>query len=599
MARRMAIGAALAALTAGSVAAAADQVLLQLPGPAGFEYAGYYAALWQGYYRADGLDVEIKPGGTPPEAGDGTTTTTLDPMQEVADGRAQFGVDPAADLVIRAAQGQPLLLLAPIFQRSGGEIYYRNSDDYASPGALSGAKVGRLPASNTLDIEMATALRSEGIDPDKINSIPLQPSEAVAALAGKAVDAVPGSAWTFPWVAHEKGLVVKSINPADYRVEFYGDTLFTLRQFAAEQPETVRGFRGASLRGWNYALRHPDEIAAGLLKAFPHPPGITDAAGFTHYQAALAQALTRYPAVELAHSNPDRWNAIETSLSDDRALLRTADPMDFIYDPEAAARSRDDLRAFVELGAALLFAVAVAAWLGRRWWWRLRPGLIAAVAPPVVAPAEPNAALPIVPVAEPPAAPATAAGPAAATAEFSPPAPAEPQMRLPLPDLNAMLGRLERTVRQRLPRGATCRMSLLPLLWRCRADPQDVRRLVLDLASSAAADLGDCGELVIGTRNFAFDEASLAATPGAQLGEYVRVTVRDSGPGFSEDALDRIFDPGATGRPAVAAAAEALRAQGGFARVESAEGIGTAVHLYFPRAVESAARPGEPAAAAE
>ena len=128
-----------------------------------------------------------------------------------------------------------------------------------------------------------------------------------------------------------------------------------------------------------------------------------------------------------------------------------------------------------------------------------------------------------------------------------------------------------------------------------------MRALVLDLAAAAGADLKGNGELVVGTRNYAFDEAALAATPGAQIGEYVRVTVRDNGPGFSDEALDRIFDPGATPRPSAAAAAATMRDLGGFARVESAEGIGTAVHLYFPRAaipVEGAVAAGKPAEAA-
>ena len=66
------------------------------------------------------------------------------------------------------------------------------------------------------------------------------------------------------------------------------------------------------------------------------------------------------------------------------------------------------------------------------------------------------------------------------------------------------------------------------------------------------------------------------------------MTVRDSGPCIAETALDRVLDPAATPLPAAAAAESAMRALGGFARVESAEGIGTAVHLYFPRAADPA-----------
>jgi signal transduction histidine kinase len=114
-----------------------------------------------------------------------------------------------------------------------------------------------------------------------------------------------------------------------------------------------------------------------------------------------------------------------------------------------------------------------------------------------------------------------------------------------------------------------------------------LRTMLLDLVAAAAADLRNGGELVVGTRNFAFDAAAVAETAGAQLGDYARLTVRDSGPGLSEEALALIFDPAATPRPAAAAAAEKMRAAGGgFVRVESAEGIGTAVHLYFPRLAE-------------
>jgi ABC-type nitrate/sulfonate/bicarbonate transport system substrate-binding protein len=130
------------AMLAAASATAADKLVLQLHGPAQFEFAGYYAALWQGYYREAGLTVEIKPGPAPgAPSGDGA----IDPVREVAEGRAQFGTG-GAELVVRTAQGLPLLLLAPIFQQSGAGVFYREDGDLASPGALAKARVGRLPA---------------------------------------------------------------------------------------------------------------------------------------------------------------------------------------------------------------------------------------------------------------------------------------------------------------------------------------------------------------------------------------------------------------------------------------------------------------------
>ena len=272
MSRMMACAAALAVMGVAHAVSAAEAVVLQLRGPPQFEFAGYYAALWQGFYAEAGLTVDIQPG-----APRGQTPT--DTVRELAEGRAQFGVG-GAELAIRAAQGMPLLLLAPIFQHSGAAVYYRADADFGSPAALGKAKVARLPASDILGMEFATALRAEGIDPTKVRSTPVEPGQTLGVLADKTVDAAPGSLWDLPWLAKEKGLNLKSLNPADYRVEFYGDTLFTLQRLAKNQPELVRNFRIASLRGWEYTLQHPDEIAGRIVATLPHPPGIADAAGF-------------------------------------------------------------------------------------------------------------------------------------------------------------------------------------------------------------------------------------------------------------------------------------------------------------------------------
>jgi ABC-type nitrate/sulfonate/bicarbonate transport system substrate-binding protein len=568
MSRLMAVATILAAMAAAGAASAADKLVLQLHGPAQFEFAGYYAALWKGLYRDAGLEVEIKPGAGRGEA-------TVDPVREVTEGRAQFGTG-SAELVVRIAQGLPLLLLAPIFQESGAAVYSRSDADFGSPAALDKAKLGRLPASDILDIELVTALKAEGIDRGKLKSVSLNPDQTVAALVDRSVDAVIGSAWEAPWLAYEKGLALKSFNPADYRVAFYGDTLFTLQRLARTEPQTVRSFRAASLQGWDYALTHPDEIAQRLLAELPHPTGIADAAGFADYQGKLARRLAHFPDVALGHSNPDRWDRIEASMIAVGAVVRTADTDDFVFDPDAEARSRTDRRALAILGATLVGGLAVTLWL---WLRRHRR-----------------------PVAGHATAGVEAEGMSAPDAEPAAGAPAAPTGREPAPaDLNAVLARLERAMRQRVPRRVAFRLSLLPELWRCRAESPTVRVLVLDLVAAACADLKGDGELVVGTRNTAFDAAALAATPGAQIGEYARLTVKDSGPGLSEAALERVFERTRTPRPSAAAAAEAMRELGGFARVESAEGIGTAVHLYFPRAAEPVAgalNEGKPAEAA-
>ncbi len=278
-------------------AMAADKLALQLHREPQFEFAGYYAALWKGFYRDAGLAVEIRPGN--PQG-----RTPIDPVREVIERRAQFGTG-TAQLLVRAAAGSPLILLAPVFQQSGAAIYYRADGDFSSLGLLK-AKLGRLPPSSILDLELRAALNSEGIDPDKLKSVSIEAGQAIAMLADRRVDAVVGSAWELPWQAQERSVALKSFELAGRRPEFYGDGLFALQRFVNAEPATAQRFREASLKGWEYALQHPDEIAARIVAELPVAVPVSDAAGFARYQSEVARKLGGFPNTPLGQSN---WNA--------------------------------------------------------------------------------------------------------------------------------------------------------------------------------------------------------------------------------------------------------------------------------------------------
>src|SRR5882762_2554478 len=102
--KRLVIAACLV-LLASHPAAALDAVSLQLKWKHQFQFAGYYAALEQGFYRNAGLDVTIREGGP-----------DIDVSEAVAGGKADFGVCGAS--VLRDWGAGRLVVLAAIFQRS-------------------------------------------------------------------------------------------------------------------------------------------------------------------------------------------------------------------------------------------------------------------------------------------------------------------------------------------------------------------------------------------------------------------------------------------------------------------------------------------------
>jgi ABC-type nitrate/sulfonate/bicarbonate transport system substrate-binding protein/signal transduction histidine kinase len=613
---------ALVLLTLG--AAADDKLVLQLHREPQFEFAGYYAALWKGFYREAGLEIEIKAGAPPGAA-------PINPVREVIEKRAQFGTG-TAQLLIRAAQGSALLLLAPIFQRSGTALYYRADGDFSSPRALLSGKVGRFPTSNILDLELRTVLHSAAVDPDKLKSVPIELGQSISALADHRVDAVVGSAWELPWQAQERGIALKSFPFAGYRPEFYGDSVFTLQRFANADPSTAERFRAASIKGWEYALQHPDEIVARIVGELPAQVPVSDPAGFARYQSEIARRLARFPATAIGQSDPARWSENQQSLTAIGAISRPVDLETFLYDPDdegkklirriglvlvsAAAigflvtaglfwRRRSHSAASAEISnlgrsrehiGARLRAAALE---GRDRAWKIARQLAASTSGflrrrPVLSSEVRKRVAPLLDRNRPHTlvrprlarwrdtafeqwdlAREVARRLVASTAGARPgPRPAE---------LNAALTAVERSIRRRLPGTVECRLSLQSGPWLCRADPDAVATMVLDLVEEAVTDMRSGGELVVGTRQSVIDVAAAGEFPGSVPGEYVRVTVKDNGCGLSAERLQSIFYPEKTPRPAVAAAWELTRRLGGFAAVESAEGVGTAVHLYFVR----------------
>jgi ABC-type nitrate/sulfonate/bicarbonate transport system substrate-binding protein len=585
-------------------AGAADKLVLQLHRAAQFEFAGYYAALWQGFYREAGLEVEINPGAPP-------GNYPIDPVREITEGRAQFGTG-TVQVLIRAAQGQSLVLLAPIFQQSDARVYYRADGDFSSPKALLNGRIGRLPPSNILDLELRTALYAEAIDPNELRSLSSEPGQALADLAGHRVDAAVGSVWELPWQARERGVALKSFNPGGYRVEYYGDSLFTLQRLAKTDPAMVRRFREASVKGWEYALQHPEEIGARILTELPIQAAVSDPAGFTRYQTEIARKLARYPDVPLGHSNPERWGRIQQSLIEIGEITQPADLDAFLYNPNAAVGYRSNWQSTIVTAAAAVSLLAVAGFL----WWGTGRGWSAARAGAVVG--AHKAALSWFPRHFRIRSRLTQVR-AAASRSLNPlrtlGSPGNVQSRLGRlrgaasealsrlasetrriilssgnnppgsrpTDLNTILTMLDHSIRRRVPSSVHCRFSPLPELWLCHVDPDAIATTILDLVAAALADMAAGGELIVGTRQYAIDDAIAAELPGSAAGDYVRLTVKDNGRGLSQERLDSIFDPATTSRPAVVAAGELTRRLGGFVRVESAEGIGTAVHLYFCR----------------
>jgi len=310
-----------------------DKVVLQLRWHHQYQFAGYYAAKWMGYYEQEGLDVEIRPALT-------EKVGVLYATEEVAEGRAHFGIG-SSDILLSQDRGAELCVIASVFQRSPIEYYMRGETPYKSIVDLTKLKVARRQ-NDLLDIELQAMLISEGINPSILPlTTDIEEYTVDDFITGK-YDVIPGYIGAIiDFYAQKEGINLKVIKPIDYGIDFYGDSLFTSKKLAYEDPELVERFRRASMKGWEYALEHPEEIAVRIaneykVKGIPHKDFIE----YNKYQANKISQLTLYPVVEIGNVNPYRWQKMHEVLAKLNLVEGQINLDDFVFNYQKITREK-------------------------------------------------------------------------------------------------------------------------------------------------------------------------------------------------------------------------------------------------------------------
>lgn len=220
-----------------------------------YQFAGFYAALEQGYFRRAGLDVELIEGN--PE---------VDLARTVVDGGAEFGVGNSS-LLIDFNQGLPVVAVAAIFQHSPFVILARVDPKIRTVKDLE----GRTLMGESHSAELTAYLKKAGVDLSKVRQVIHSGSvKSLAATGPERVDATTAYISTEPVEASQYGIPYQIFNPRELNIDFYGDTLFTSQRFAREHPEAVAAMRDALAEGWRYAYRHQAEIIDLILEKY-HP----------------------------------------------------------------------------------------------------------------------------------------------------------------------------------------------------------------------------------------------------------------------------------------------------------------------------------------
>jgi diguanylate cyclase (GGDEF)-like protein/PAS domain S-box-containing protein len=276
----------------GNVYAAPDSVQkirLQLKWRHQFQFAGYYAAVAQGYFEDEGLQVELLEG-----------SPGIDPSASLISNEAEFAVDSPA-ILIKRQQGKPLVALAAIFQHSPSVMMTLKESRLDSPHDLSGKRVMMTSAT---DPESMAMLVSEGISLESMTQVPH--SWNIEDLVSGRVDAMSAYLTSEPYLMQERGVPVSFIRPINYGVDFYGDCLVTTQNQVSGHPYRVEAFLRAVQRGWRYAMENPEEIATLIRAQYSTQLSLQHLL----FEAQTMRRLIRPDFVEIGHMNPERWQHI-------------------------------------------------------------------------------------------------------------------------------------------------------------------------------------------------------------------------------------------------------------------------------------------------
>jgi diguanylate cyclase (GGDEF)-like protein/PAS domain S-box-containing protein len=291
---------------------AEEKVTLQLKWFNQFQFAGYYAAKEKGFYKEVGLDVEIK-----------ERDLKYNNIEEVVKDKAQYGIADSI-LILYKAQGEPVVIVSPIFQHNASALISLKNSGINSPYDLDGKDVLFYP-NDTDGFSILAMMKKLNVKPNLIRK---REKDDYIKLMDKEVDATPVYLSNEPFYFKEKNIDINIMNPANYGFDFYGDILFTNENEAKDHPQRVKNFKEATLKGWAYALENQEEIIQLIHDKYNSTKSIEH----LRYEAKAIEKLISRELIPLGSVDKGRIKYISDLYSEYGSKVKAFNINDFIFE---------------------------------------------------------------------------------------------------------------------------------------------------------------------------------------------------------------------------------------------------------------------------
>jgi len=219
---------------------------------------GFLVAHDQGYYRDAGLDVSIV-------AGKGSANTA----QLIANKAAQIGFADGYAASIGISKGMAIKTVGSIYRGNPSAIMVKAASGIKTPKDLEGKTVAMVASSGQFQ-QWPAFVKGAGLDASKINIVSLTPPSLGPALIDGKVDAIGGYVQSYVPIIEIRGKSpVRSFWFSDYGVDIVSNGIIAHEDTIKSDPELLKAFVPASIKGFLYARAHPDEAAATVKKYSP------------------------------------------------------------------------------------------------------------------------------------------------------------------------------------------------------------------------------------------------------------------------------------------------------------------------------------------
>ena len=271
------------------------------------QYAPFYVAVEKGYFKEAGIEIEFD------------YKFETDGVALVGAGELPFAIVSGDQVLLARAQGLPVTYVAAWYQQFPVSVIAKSEAGVIVPQDLKGKKIG-LPGLFGANYIGLRALLNAGELTEADVTLDAIGFNQVELMAAGQQDIIVGYAANEPLQLRAQGIAVTEIRVADY-AQLAANGLLASEKVIAEDPELVRAFIGAFLKGLRDTLENPD-VAFELSKS--HIPGFAELDQEVQKQV-LTISIEQWQSERPGFSDPQAWENMQDVLLE---MGLISEPMD-------------------------------------------------------------------------------------------------------------------------------------------------------------------------------------------------------------------------------------------------------------------------------